>query len=254
MAKQKDEKTNVMRILDQKEIPYTPHTYPHEEGEAVDGVTVAGIMGQDPECVFKTLVARGASGALYVFDIPVADSLDLTVVCGDGTFAEVQESADVAHCSAMVAVTGRDEDNLIVCQLAKQVFKVKRTVARVNNPKNAAVLKKLGVDIAVSATDNLTHLIEREVETAAIQQLLSLAGGTASLTQVLIPQGFAHAGKTLAELVIPKDAVVISITRDGELIVPRGNTQILVNDKVVVLAKNTAFHELAQSWNLADVK
>ena len=77
MAKQKDEKTNVMRILDQKEIPYTPHTYPHEEGEAVDGVTVAGIMGQDPECVFKTLVARGASGALYVFDIPVADSLDL---------------------------------------------------------------------------------------------------------------------------------------------------------------------------------
>jgi trk system potassium uptake protein TrkA len=115
------------------------------------------------------------------------------------------------------------------------------------------VLKKLGVDIAVSATDNLTHLIEREVETA-IQQLLSLAGGTASLTEVLIPQGFAHAGKTLAELVIPKDAVVISITRDGELIVPRGNTQILVNDKVVVLAKNTAFHELAQSWNLADVK
>ena len=77
MAKQKDEKTNVMRLLDQKEISYTPHTYPHGEGEAVDGVTVAGIMGQDPECVFKTLVARGASGGLYVFDIPVADSLDL---------------------------------------------------------------------------------------------------------------------------------------------------------------------------------
>ena len=196
----------------------------------------------------KTLLEHGHTPVLIEDDPAmcrkVADSLDLTVVCGDGTFAEVQESADVAHCSAMVAVTGRDEDNLIVCQLAKQVFKV----------KNAAVLKKLGVDIAVSATDNLTHLIEREVETAAIQQLLSLAGGTASLTEVLIPQGFAHAGKTLAELVIPKDAVVISITRDGELIVPRGNTQILVNDKVVVLAKNTAFHELAQSWNLADVK
>ena len=77
MAKQKDEKTNVMRILDQKEIPYTPHTYPHEEGEAVDGVTVAGIIGRDPECVFKTLVARGASGGYYVFDIPVAATLDL---------------------------------------------------------------------------------------------------------------------------------------------------------------------------------
>ena len=76
MAK-KDEKTNVMRILEQKKIPFTPHTYPHEEGVAVDGVTVARSMGQDPECVFKTLVARGASKALYVFDIPVGDNLDL---------------------------------------------------------------------------------------------------------------------------------------------------------------------------------
>ena len=152
----------------------------------------------------KTLLEHGHTPVLIEDDPAmcrkVADSLDLTVVCGDGTFAEVQESADVAHCSAMVAVTGRDEDNLIVCQLAKQVFKVKRTVALVNNPKNAAVLKKLGVDIAVSATDNLTHLIEREVETAAIQQLLSLAGGTASLTEVLIPQGFAHAGLSLIHI------------------------------------------------------
>ena len=76
MAKQKEEKTNVMRILDQRGIPYTPHTYDHENG-AVDGVTVARSLGQDPEAVFKTLVARGASGGLYVFDIPVGDSLDL---------------------------------------------------------------------------------------------------------------------------------------------------------------------------------
>ena len=62
MAKQKDEKTNVMRVLEQKKVAYTAHTYPHEEGVAVDGVTVARSMGQDPECVFKTLVARGASG------------------------------------------------------------------------------------------------------------------------------------------------------------------------------------------------
>ena len=77
MAKQKEEKTNVMRVLEQKAIPYTAHTYPHEEGVAVDGVTVAEMLGQDPECVFKTLVARGASKGIYVFCIPVADSLDL---------------------------------------------------------------------------------------------------------------------------------------------------------------------------------
>ncbi len=77
MAKQKDDKTNVMRILEQKQIPYAAHTYDHEEGVAVDGVTVAQSLGQDPECVFKTLVARGASKAIYVFAIPVADNLDL---------------------------------------------------------------------------------------------------------------------------------------------------------------------------------
>ena len=77
MAKPKEEKTNVMRILEQKGIPYTAHTYEHEEGVAVDGVTVARSLGQDPESVFKTLVARGASKNIYVFVIPVADSLDL---------------------------------------------------------------------------------------------------------------------------------------------------------------------------------
>ena len=77
MAKQKEEKTNVMRVLEQKNIPYTAHTYEHEEGVAVDGVTVARQLGQDPECVFKTLVARGASKGIYVFCIPVADNLDL---------------------------------------------------------------------------------------------------------------------------------------------------------------------------------
>ena len=77
MAKPKEEKTNVMRVLEQKGIPFTAHAYDHEEGVAVDGVTVAQMLGQDPECVFKTLVARGASKGIYVFCIPVAESLDL---------------------------------------------------------------------------------------------------------------------------------------------------------------------------------
>ena len=77
MAKKKDEKTNVMRTLEQKKIAYTAHTYPHEDGVAVDGVTVAQMLGQDPGAVFKTLVTKGASGGYYVFDIPVAETLDL---------------------------------------------------------------------------------------------------------------------------------------------------------------------------------
>jgi len=76
MSKQKEEKTNVMRVLDQKKIGYTAHTYPCGAA-APDGVSVAQMLGQDPAAVFKTLVAKGASGGYYVFDIPVADTLDL---------------------------------------------------------------------------------------------------------------------------------------------------------------------------------
>ena len=75
MAKEKDNKTNVMRVLDSRGIAYTAHTYPADG--PIDGVSGARMLGQDPECVFKTLVTRGASGAYYVFDIPVAENLDL---------------------------------------------------------------------------------------------------------------------------------------------------------------------------------
>ena len=76
MSKQKEEKTNVMRVLDQKKIPYTPHAYPVGDA-APDGVTVARLLGQNPDTVFKTLVAKGASGGHYVFGIPMAATLDL---------------------------------------------------------------------------------------------------------------------------------------------------------------------------------
>lgn len=102
MAKQKEEKTNVMRVLEQKKIPYTAHTYDHEEGVAVDGVTVARSLGQDPETVFKTLVARGASNALYVFDIPVGDSLDLKKAAR----AVGEKSIAMIHQKELLPLTG----------------------------------------------------------------------------------------------------------------------------------------------------
>lgn len=77
MAKNKEEKTNAMRTLEQKKIEYTAKTYPHGEGDAIDGVSVAKAVGLDVSMVFKTLVCKGASGGHYVFDIPVAENLDL---------------------------------------------------------------------------------------------------------------------------------------------------------------------------------
>ena len=90
MAKSKEEKTNVMRTLEQKKIPYTAHSYDPEG--PIDGVSVAQTLGQPPEQVFKTLVTKGASGAYYVFDIPVAENLDLKKG-GQGRWGEVRGHA-----------------------------------------------------------------------------------------------------------------------------------------------------------------
>ena len=102
MAKNKEEKTNVMRLLEQKKIAYAAHTYPHEEGAAVDGVTGARSMGFDPAVVFKTLVARGASGQYYVFDVPAAKELDLKKAAK----AVGEKSIEMIHQKELLPLTG----------------------------------------------------------------------------------------------------------------------------------------------------
>ena len=101
MAKKGTEKTNVMRILEHKKIPYTPHSYPHGD-EAVDGLTVAGMIGVPPERVFKTLVARGASKTPYVFVIPVCGELDLKKAAQ----AVGEKSIAMLHVSELTPLTG----------------------------------------------------------------------------------------------------------------------------------------------------
>ena len=100
MAKQKEEKTNVMRVLEQKGVVYTPHTYPTDG--SIDGASVAAYLGQDPEHVFKTLVARGASGGYYVFDIPVEDTLDLKKAAK----AVGEKSIAMIHQKELLPLTG----------------------------------------------------------------------------------------------------------------------------------------------------
>lgn len=148
MAKQKDEKTNVMRILDQKEIPYTPHTYPHGEGVAVDGVTVAGIIGRDPECVFKTLVARGASGALYVFDIPVADSLDLKKAAK----AVGEKSVAMLHQKELLPLTGYVHGGCSPIGMKKQYPTVFHETAEILDTIIVSA-GKIGCQVELSPTD-----------------------------------------------------------------------------------------------------
>ena len=98
----KEAKTNAMRFLEKQKIAYTAHEYPHEEGVAVDGVTVARTMGEDPACVFKTLVTQGASRRYYVFVIPVAAELDLKAAAR----AVGEKSVAMLHVADLVKVTG----------------------------------------------------------------------------------------------------------------------------------------------------
>ena len=119
MGKKGIEKTNVMRILDQKKIPYTAHTYPHGD-DPIDGVTVAGIIQRAPEQVFKTLVARGSSKNIYVFVIPVAIELDLKKAAK----AAGEKSIAMIHVSEITPLTGYVRGGCSPIGMKKQYFTV----------------------------------------------------------------------------------------------------------------------------------
>lgn len=151
MAKQDAGKTNVMRVLDQRKIPYTPHTYPHDD-EAVDGVTVAALTGLDVNRVFKTLVARGASKTPYVFVIPVAQELDLKRAAK----AVGEKSITMLHVSELLSLTGYVRGGCSPIGMKKQLCTVIDASACVHE-KIAVSAGKIGsqVELAPEALCNL---------------------------------------------------------------------------------------------------
>lgn len=183
----------------------------------------------------------------------LANELDIPVICGDGTTIESLKSANITKMQILISVSGRDEDNLISCQLAKKMFNVPKTIARVNNPKNAPVMRRLGIDNTVSTTDFIARLLEREVDTAAIKQIVSLNMGEANIMEVVLPQDYKLNGSTLSEIPIPDDAVIVSINRNGQTIIPRGNTEIRSLDKVLFMAKSSALHDMQIALKLEDL-
>lgn len=174
----------------------------------------------------------------------IANDLDVTIVCGDGTSIDILETANVKDCDAFISVTGQDEDNLISCQLAKKLFNVPKTIAKVNNPKNADIMRHLGIDITISSTDNIARLLEREVDTAKIKQLVSINHGEASINEITLPQNYRLCGKKLSEIKLPNMCVIVSISRKGATIIPRGDTELLSGDDIMIMAMNNAMHDI----------
>lgn len=202
----------------------------------------------------KTLIEHGhhptlieASKATCNF---LANDLDVPIICGDGTSIDVLESSNIIDCDALISVTGKDENNLISCQLAKKLFNVPKTIAKVNNPKNAAVMRHLGIDIAISSTDNIARLLEHEIDAASMRQIVSINHGEASICEVSLPEGYKLHGRKLSELKMPNMAVIISISRDGATIIPRGDTQLLSGDTIMFMSQNDAIHDVKKLMKL----
>lgn len=174
----------------------------------------------------------------------LANHLGIPVMIGDGSHIHVLEAAGVRNCETVIAVTGRDETNLVVCQLAKQVCKVKKTIAKVNNPKNIDTLKLLGVDIVISGTNSIIKQMEMEVDNSRLKELLPLNEGRASVIEITLPEKYPLAHRTIADIGLPEDCSIISITREKRVIIPRGKTKLMGGDVLLLLVMASGIQEV----------
>jgi trk system potassium uptake protein TrkA len=176
-----------------------------------------------------------------------AERFGSVVMEGDAAELGTLEAAGTARADVVVAVTGDDEDNLVICQTAKRLFNVPRTIARVNNPKNEEIFRRLGIDVTVSSTNILLSIIEQEIPQRGLVHLLTLKHAQVAIVEATVEEGAPVAGKTLAELNIPDNVVVSAVLRDGALLLPKGDTVLQPDDEVIALANREneeAFREM----------
>ncbi len=169
--------------------------------------------------------------------------LGIAVHCGDGTNIEVLRDAGTEQADTLVAVTGQDENNFVACKLANEFFGIKRTLARVNNPKNIEPFQQMGVGIVVSSTERIAALIEQTLDWNQVNDLLQQRIGGVQIKQVEIEPTFTSVGKTLAELRLPRGIVIISVVKKESVVIPDGKTVLEAGD--VVMAITPSAHDQA---------
>jgi trk system potassium uptake protein TrkA len=161
---------------------------------------------------------------------------DVTWHLADACEINSLDRIGVGQADVVAAVTGDDEDNLVISLLAKQEFAVPRVVARVNNPKNEWLFNEnWGVDVAVSTPHLLTALVEEAVSVGTLVRLLSFEGGRASLIEVTLAGESPAAEHEIVELGLPRDSTIVAIVRNDHVVVPRGDSRLLAGDEVLVL-------------------
>jgi len=188
----------------------------------------------------RELIAKGHEVTLIEGDrslyLRIEQELEHAVQYGDGTELWVLERAGIQRADLVVAVTGDDEDNILICQVAKEKYLCDRIIARCNNPRNLQHFKLLGIVPAVSATDLILNLIEHEVPGHGLVHLLDLPDEQLEIIEVEVVSGAPAEGRRVSELGLPDGSLVISVLpRGGGGFVPKADTVINVGDEVLIV-------------------
>jgi trk system potassium uptake protein TrkA len=175
-------------------------------------------------------------------DVPqLSDKLDVQLIVADACEVDVLQEAELERADVVVATTGDDEDNLVIALLAKQEFAVPRVIARVNHPKNHWLFNETwGVDVAVSTPHLISALVEEAVSVGSVVRLMQFEGAGARLIEVTLAEHSPAAGSSIENIGLPRGAAIVAVLRDGHIVVPRLDTQLMAGDEVVLLVTGDA--------------
>ncbi|HZI91124.1 MAG TPA: NAD-binding protein [Thermoleophilaceae bacterium] len=165
----------------------------------------------------------------------VEEELEHSIQYGDGTELWILERAGIERADLVIAVTGDDEDNILICQMAGEKYGVERVVARCNNPRNLQHFELLGIKPAVSATDLILRLIEHEVPKYGLVHLLDLKREQLEIIEMEVAAGSVADGTAVRDLALPDGSLVISILRDDGGFVPTGESVVKGGDEVLLV-------------------
>ena len=177
----------------------------------------------------------------------IAQTTSIPVLQGDGTEPRILREARVDKADTLVALTAVDEVNIIACQVAKELFKVKRTVAKVNDPANVKIFSNLGVDVPIDSTSILSRVVEEEASFSDFMNLLSIKKGKLSIVRLDLPEQSPAVNRKVKDIRLPEDTVLASILRGDEVIIPKGDTVLLLGDEVVAITNIEREKELISS-------
>jgi trk system potassium uptake protein TrkA len=163
------------------------------------------------------------------------------VICGDGSAPRVLEEAGIHHTQVLTALTGEDETNLVITTLGRFEFNIPRTIARVNNPKNAWLFNAdMGVDVGLNQTDILTKLIKEEMSVGDMMTLLKLRKGDYAIVEEKLPKDSQILGIPLKEIPLPATSVIAAVIRHGQVLIPRGNMVFEGGDEILAVVDATS--------------